>query len=301
MEREYPVMKKKTVLRRMLLFLLAVLIFAGTAGGNARAETAAFTTEDCSMERGGQRIYGKLYLPGTKADPLPLVILSHGLGSNHLIMEPYAERFAQNGIAAFVFDYIGGSEASLSDGSMLDMSVLTETEDLRCVLDRFRGDSRFEADGIFLFGGSQGGLISALLAGMRPDDVAGLILLYPALNLPDVCRDTIQAAGKIPVTAVIGAHTVGSRYLKDIMTVDIDASLAAYSGPALLFHGTDDPYVPLQYSRRAVEVLSDAELVTVEGAGHGFAGEDLERTARLAAAFILNVLTRRGQEIPGAA
>ena len=92
MEREYPVMKKKAVLRRMLLFLLAVLIFAGTAGGNARAETAAFTTEDCPMERDGQRIYGKLYLPGTKADPLPLVILSHGLGSNHLIMEPYAKR-----------------------------------------------------------------------------------------------------------------------------------------------------------------------------------------------------------------
>ena len=62
--------------------------------------------------------------------PLPLVILSHGLGSNHHIMEPYAEFFSDSGIAAFVFDYIGGSEESLSDGNMKDMSVLAEAADI---------------------------------------------------------------------------------------------------------------------------------------------------------------------------
>ena len=91
---------KKYTLRMVLLLMLAVLISVGKAGGSVRAEPAAFRTEDCPMERDGKRIYGKLYLPETTAGPLPLVILSHGLGSNHLIMEPYAERFAQSGIAA---------------------------------------------------------------------------------------------------------------------------------------------------------------------------------------------------------
>lgn len=292
-------MMKKHALRTALLILLAWMIAVGTAGGYARADTGAYVTEDCPMERAGLRIYGKLYLPETAEDPLPLVICSHGLGSNHLIMEPYAVRFAQSGIAACVFDYIGGSEESLSDGSMKEMSVLTEAEDLRCVLGCFRGDSRFAQDEIFLFGGSQGGYISALVAGSQPEDVAGLILLYPALNLPDVCRELIRAAGYVPETVEIGTHTVSSRYVKDILSVDIYAELGCYTGPALLFHGTDDSYVPLEYSRRAAEVLPDAELVIVDGAGHGFTGKDMEQTAHTAAAFVLRVLNRRDGDVPG--
>ena len=51
-----------------------------------------------------------------------------------------------------MFDYIGGSEESRSDGSMTEKSVLTEAEDLSCILDSFRSDGRFPADEIFLFG-----------------------------------------------------------------------------------------------------------------------------------------------------
>lgn len=50
----------------------------------------------------------EIFIPETHhIKPLPLVILSHGLGSDHRIMEPYAESFAENGFAAYVFDYIG--------------------------------------------------------------------------------------------------------------------------------------------------------------------------------------------------
>ena len=155
----------------------------------------------------------EIFIPETHhIKPLPLVILSHGLGSDHRIMEPYAESFAENGFAAFVFDYIGGSEESMSDGSMTEMSVLTEAEDLSCILERFRRDSLFSADEIFLFGGSQGGFISAYAAGKHPDEIAGLVLLYPAFNLQDICRALVSDAGEIPgQRRDRGAH--GRRYI----------------------------------------------------------------------------------------
>ena len=65
------------------------------------------------------------------------------------------------------------------------------------------------------------------------------------------------------------------------------AILLALAAP--LFHGTEDPYVPESYSRRAAETLPDAELVIVEGAGHGFRGDDLIRVAEDTAAFVRRV------------
>ncbi len=245
---------------------ILVLIFLMTLfSGIVFAGTGKVTTEDSYTMRGDLSIFGRLYLPEDAQTPLPLVILLHGLGSNHEIMEPYAQSFAENGIAAFVFDFIGGSEVSLSDGSMTQMSVLTEAEDLSCILDRFREDSRFTQDEIFLFGGSQGGFISAYVAGKRPEDVAGLVMLYPAFNLQDISSALISESGEIPETAQIATHTVGSIYLKDIQSFDIYEVLSNYSGAALLFHGTADPLVPLEYSERALEMLEDAELVIVEG------------------------------------
>ena len=274
-------------MKRFLIAALLLLILA-----NALAEPAnssAYTLEEKPLARDGQKLYGKLYLPEDAAPPLPLVILSHGLGSNHTIMEPYAEYFAENGIAAYVFDYIGGSEVSLSDGTMTDMSILTEAEDLGVILDHFLTDERFERDSVFLFGGSQGGFVSAYVAGKRPGDVAGLVLLYPAFNLQDICRKMVEEGG-VPDSAWIGEHTVGSIYFKDMLTFDIYEVMKQYTGPALLFHGTADAYVPVEYSRKATDSLPNSALVIVEGANHGFKGADFERVADQSTQFVEAIL-----------
>ncbi len=286
--------------KRKSFFAIFILIFLMALFSDmAFAGTGKVTTEDSYTMRGDLRIFGRLYLPKESEDadtPLPLVILSHGLGSNHEIMEPYAQSFAENGIAAFVFDFIGGSEVSLSDGTMMQMSVLTEAEDLSCILDRFREDSRFAQDEIFLFGGSQGGFVSAYVAGKRPEDVAGLVMLYPAFNLQAISCAMISKNGDIPETAQLGGHTLGSIYLKDMLGFDIYEVLSNYSGAALLFHGTKDPLVPVKYSERVLEVLEDAELVIVEGAGHGFTGEDRSRTAAESSAFVWRLLSHGEEE-----
>lgn len=295
-------MYKKLFLQPLVLFVLLLMIFSSPiAGASAPENTSSVITENRWLERDGQKIYGKLFLPEETDAPLPLVILSHGLGSDHRIMEPYAENFAENGFAAFVFDYIGGSEESMSDGNMTGMSVLTEAEDLSCILQSFRSDSRFSEDEIFLFGGSQGGFISAYAAGKHPDEIAGLVLLYPAFNLQDICRKLVSDADEIPDSVVIGEHTVGSLYIRDMLTFDIYEVLRQYPGPVLLFHGTADPYVPLEYTQRAGQVLADARVVIIEGAEHGFDGEDRNRVEREAVAFVQEIIMEIGPDVRAAA
>lgn len=294
-------MDKKLFLQPFVLFVLLMIFSSPTAGASAPENASSVITENRWLERDGQKIYGKLFLPEETDAPLPLVILSHGLGSDHRIMEPYAENFAENGFAAFVFDYIGGSEESMSDGNMTGMSVLTEAEDLSCILQSFRSDSRFSEDEIFLFGGSQGGFISAYAAGKHPDKIAGLVLLYPAFNLQDICRKLVSDADEIPDSVVIGEHTVGSLYIRDMLTFDIYEVLRQYPGPVLLFHGTADPYVPLEYTQRAGQVLADARVVIIEGAEHGFDGEDRNRVEREAAAFVQEIIMEIGPDVRAAA
>lgn len=294
-------MDKKLFLQPFILFILLMIFSSPIAGASAPENTSSVITENRWLERDGQIIYGKLFLPEETDAPLPLVILSHGLGSDHRIMEPYAESFAENGFAAFVFDYIGGSEESMSDGNMTGMSVLTEAEDLSCILESFRSDSRFSEDEIFLFGGSQGGFISAYAAGKHPDEIAGLVLLYPAFNLQDICRKLVSDADEIPDSVVIGEHTVGSLYIRDMLTFDIYEVLRQYPGPVLLFHGTADPYVPLEYTQRAGQVLADARVVIIEGAEHGFDGEDRSRVEREAVAFVQEIIMEIGPDERAAA
>ncbi len=151
-----------------------------------------------------------------------------------------------------------------------------------------------KADEIFLFGGSQGGFISAYAAGKDPDEIAGLVLLYPAFNLQDICRGLVSDAGEFPDSAVIGEHTVGGIYIRDMLTFDIYEVLRQYPGPVLLFHGTADPYVPLAYTQRADQVLADARTVIIEGAGHGFNGEDRNRVERESVEFVQGIMMKTG-------
>lgn len=93
-------MDRKEFRQIFVLLILLMTLFSSGTGAFALENTHGVITEERTMERDGQKIYGKLYLPEETDAALPLVILSHGLGSDHRIMEPYAESFADNGFAA---------------------------------------------------------------------------------------------------------------------------------------------------------------------------------------------------------
>ena len=214
-------------------------------------------------------IHGELEAPKNIPSP-PLVILSHGFGGNHVGNQDYARYFNLHGLATYNFDFCGGGLESKSDGSMVDMSVLTEAEDLGNVIDRFKNDNRFSK--ILLWGASQGGFVSAYVAGKR-NDVDGLVLEYPAFIIPDDARNRMQPDGSFLEKDCVLEIEIGRRYSEDAVSVDIYEVISNYTGDVLILHGNRDSIVPLSYSMRALDVFHSAKLFVMTGADHGFLGE----------------------------
>jgi len=246
----------------------------------------SYTVEETSFLREGKHIFAKLLFPQGEA-PFPLVILAHGFNGNCNKVEPYAEAFAENGIAACVFDFIGGGEGSRSDGSILDMSVLTEAADLNAVIDSLKQREEFDPERVFLLGRSQGGFVAAYVAEERPQDICAMVLLFPGFVISDDMKALAPDPEEIPETVELMGATIGRIYLKDAMSVDIYEKMGNYPGDVLIFHGTADSIVPLSYSERAAAAFPSAELVTIEGADHGFTGDDNLYVTKRAVDFVM--------------
>lgn len=278
----------------MLLFAATVLTLLAGCDGTGGTSTPEPTptqeparVEELWLESGGKKIYGVMYLPAEEKDSYPTVILSHGFNSSSMLNEGYAESFAKNGYAAYIFDFCGGSPSTKSDGDTKEMSVLTEYQNLSDVMDQIKALDYVDGSQLFLFGLSQGGFISAYTAAQRPNDVKALILFYPAFALQDDCWERHGSVDKVPEDGeVVQGVSIGAIYSIDAMSFDIYEVIANYKGDVLLCHGDKDTTVDLSYSQRAEEVYEHAELKVIQYAEHGFQG----KTARDATAYAVEFL-----------
>lgn len=122
-----------------------------------------YKTQEIMVQNGDLKIYGIAYVPDADGK-MPLVIFSHELGNDHTSGERYAERLAEAGYAAYVFDFCGGTVGgNKSDGSNKEMSILTEASDLEAVLEASKSWDFVDPDRIVLLGGSMGGLVTTVV------------------------------------------------------------------------------------------------------------------------------------------
>lgn len=128
--------------------------------------------------------------------------------------------------------------------------------------------------------------MSAYVAAERPDEVRGLVLLYPAFVIRHDAEGMKKPDGSIPDHPSLFGMPIGRRYVEDALSFDIYDMLGSYRGPVLIMHGDRDRIVPIAYTERAVRTFPSAELVVMEGQGHGFSGRARERAEALALAFL---------------
>ena len=235
-------------------------------------------------ERDGNRIFGMMYYNSASSKKQPAVILSHSSSLTHEAMSGYALAIAKMGYAAYCFDFCGGSDKSKSDGKTDEMTVFTEVEDLRAAVKTVKSQANVEASQVYLLGSSQGGLVSALLADECPNDFAGMILFYPAFNIPEMVSqfsgfgdwgDFGDFGNWGDFGDFGGMMSMSEAYINSIKDFDVWSHIGKFSKPVCIIHGTADMIVPISNSEKAVGLYPSATLNKIEGANHGFNAANL--------------------------
>lgn len=183
--------------------------------------------------------------------------MSHSANVNSDTLNSYAKRSAYLGYLVYTFDFPGSSSSSRSTNIDL-CTIFTEIDNLSFIVEYFSIITYVNE--IFLFGTSQGGLVSSVVADEKEDLISGLILFYPAYNIPELIL-------KYPSSS-------DASYVEQLKDYDVYEHIGKFKKDVLIVHGTSDFIVPYSYSKRADELYENSTLYLVEGANHGFNKEN---------------------------
>ena len=210
------------------------------------------------------------------------VILFHGYNSCQADLEWLAKILAQNGYLALTVDFRGGGNNVISMGKTTDMSLKTEVEDATEAVAFLKRTREGQYDRLFLYGESQGGLVSCLTAAMLGDKVNGLLLLYPALCIPDDMSKVVIPEGA--VHHLMGMD-ISKKYIDELPQFDVYEMIKSFPGSMTVAHGDADKTVNISYSQRLYEQQKalgrDVSLHVIENEGHGFSPLAAARWAQI--------------------
>ena len=251
---------------------------------------AKLTRHAFTCSRGSLRLRGTVFRPA-EGERFPIAVVSHEFMANRLFTMRYARLLASLGYAAFCYDFSGGCIVGASQGKTTDMTVFTETEDLKAVIAYAKEQPYAYPNRLLLMGCSQGGLVTALTAAEPETRAEAIILFYPALSIPDDARKGSMMSAKfdpenIPESMRCGPMKLGRGYAASVLDLDPFSAISAYHGDVLIVHGNADTLVDISYSRRAYDAycaaaaaaLQAGEIAAmpqiafheVDGAGHIF-------------------------------
>ena len=239
-----------------------------------------------SVQAGEHTLYGELLLPKGRTGPLPTVICCSGFGTSfQFCKKTVGMCLAMSGFAAYCFDFYGGCKGSKSGGTMLEMSIFTERDDLSFVIEHIKTLDVVDQEKLFLLGESQGGCVAGITAPRHRDDVRAMVQYYPAFCIPEDARKRFSSVSEIPETYKVFNRKIGRIYAERLLDFDVYQEIAPYDWPVLIIHGDADQVVDVSYGRRAAEVYADAQLVCLPGEDHSFSGKGKLQAAKLAFDF----------------
>lgn len=239
------------------------------------------------IQNGDRQIYGELFTPLTYREGLgegrPIAIVAHGFNGTYHYGRNYFDVMQKLGYQCYAFDFPCGSVNSRSDNNTLNMSILDEQSDLRAIVNYFHSQGHQH---IVLIGESQGGLVSALTAAQMKDKISQLVLVFPALCIPENWRARYPKLSDIPEVTELWGVKMGRRFFEEIHNMNTFKVIGKYRGPVLIVQGDKDQVVLIEDSKRAQKLYKDAHLHIIPGAGHGFKPKEFQEEAEQLEKFL---------------
>ncbi|MBA5851503.1 alpha/beta hydrolase [Clostridium sp. cel8] len=230
----------------------------------------------------GLTLRGMMHVPDNMKNKISMVCMFHGFTGNkaekHFIFVKLSRMLEKIGIGSVRFDFSGSGE---SDGEFVDMTILTELQEAKDILNYVKGLEFVDNNNIGVLGLSMGGAVSSILAGDCKESVKALCLWAPAGNMGEIVKnfetdknvDTIQNKGFLD----IGGFCVGIDFVKALNGLDIFNRSSVYDKNVLLIHGNLDETVPFKTSERYLDIYGEnAFLHPIEGSDHTFNRKDWE-------------------------
>ena len=227
----------------------------------AGEEKTGYRAEKLCVEYDSISLYGKALIPDGNG-PFPTVLYSHGAESDYKADMTTLKGLAMSGVACYTFDFYGWTDRSTGPQGVhwfhdvprgvddsYEKKVLQQVEDLNAVIDAAKGWDFVDTNRLYLVGSSMGGATVATAAVTHSDDIRGIVLEYPAINLNP-----------------------------DAMVSGTPLDVNGYTGPVLILQGTKDVIVPMEMSQNLTahyNTLRDdhAELIIYEGQPLVFTGK----------------------------
>ena len=244
----------------------------------------------------GTRLALDVVRPRTAGKPLPAIVLIHGGGFRAGARESYlplAIRLAQHGYVAATVSY------RLSPRYQFPAPV----EDVKTAVRWLRANNpRFGLDpGRICAVGSSAGAHLALFLGLT-GDVAEFEGDGPHRDHSSRVSCVVNFYGPTDFTQSYGKSVDAAEVLPMFLGGDLEHERAKHraasplnwvtpgAAPVLTIHGTDDRYVAHEQAVWLTDRLHsagvEAELETIQGAGHGFKGADAERAEQRMFGFL---------------
>lgn len=221
----------------------------------------------------GIELQAELDMPEKTGGKIPAVVLIHGFTGYkeewHLLQ--VSKALTEAGYAVLRADMYGHGK---SGGEFRHHTLFKWMGNAMTLIDYARGLD-FVSD-VYLCGHSQGGLTAMLAAGLKHEQIKGLIAMSPACMIPEISRKGSLLGldfdpENIPEVLQAWGRELDGNYARVAQMIHVEEYIDRYDGPVLVVHGDQDGAVPVQYGMEAAKRYRNSELVIIPGDDHCYA------------------------------